>query len=73
MSAPSKVQINQLVRIQPKESVANTLEVNLTFMDHIYGGDEINEAEGINESGRNESERFRPRNIQRGKGRRSSF
>jgi len=33
MSAPSKVQINQLVKIQPKESVANTLEENLTFME----------------------------------------
>ena len=33
MSAPSKVQINQLVKIQPKESVADTLEVNFTFME----------------------------------------
>jgi hypothetical protein len=33
MSAPRKVQINQLVKIQPRESVANTLEVNLTFME----------------------------------------
>jgi len=33
MGAPSKVQINQLVKIQPKESVANTLEENLTFME----------------------------------------
>ena len=33
MSAPSKVQINQLVKIQPKESVANTLEVNFTFIE----------------------------------------
>jgi len=33
MSAPRKVQINQLVKIQPKESVANTLEVNFTFME----------------------------------------
>ncbi len=33
MSAPSKVQINQLVQIQPKESEANTLEANFTFME----------------------------------------
>ena len=33
MSAPRKVQINQLVKIQSKESEANTLEVNFTFME----------------------------------------
>ena len=33
MSAPSKAQINQLVKIQPRESEANTLEVNFTFME----------------------------------------
>ncbi len=33
MSVPSKAQINQLVKIQPRESVADTLEVNFTFME----------------------------------------
>ena len=32
-SAPSKAHIDQLVQIQPKESVANTLEENFTFME----------------------------------------
>lgn len=33
MRAPRKAQINQSVEIRPKESVANTLEVNFTLME----------------------------------------